>query len=63
MRSNFDVKKERRMDPRKILIAGATGQLGRALVSVGLNRGYRIRAVARRPEALEEAFREAAKKG
>ncbi len=38
---------------RKILIAGSTGNLGRALVEVGLNRGHHIRAVARRPEALD----------
>jgi uncharacterized protein YbjT (DUF2867 family) len=41
------------LDSPKILIAGATGQLGRALVSVGLDRGYHVRAVARRPEPLD----------
>ena len=35
-----------------ILIAGSTGNLGRALLEVGLERGYQLRAVARRPEAL-----------
>jgi uncharacterized protein YbjT (DUF2867 family) len=35
-----------------ILVAGSTGHLGRALVEVGLRRGHRIVALARRPEAL-----------
>jgi uncharacterized protein YbjT (DUF2867 family) len=37
---------------KHILIAGSTGNLGRALVETGLGLGHRIRAVARRPEAL-----------
>ena len=38
---------------RTILVAGSTGHLGQALVEVGLARGHRIRAVARRREPLE----------
>jgi uncharacterized protein YbjT (DUF2867 family) len=41
-----------RVDSKNILIAGSTGNLGRALVEIGLEQGHRIRAVARRPEAL-----------
>jgi uncharacterized protein YbjT (DUF2867 family) len=37
---------------KDILVAGSTGNLGRALVEVGLEQGHRITAVARRPEAL-----------
>jgi uncharacterized protein YbjT (DUF2867 family) len=36
----------------RILIAGSTGHLGRALVEVGLERGHEIVALARRPEKL-----------
>jgi uncharacterized protein YbjT (DUF2867 family) len=35
-----------------IMIAGSTGELGRALVKVGLDRGHRIVALARRTEKL-----------
>lgn len=42
------------MNSRSILIAGSTGNLGRALVETGLDLGHRIRAVARRPEVLEK---------
>lgn len=41
---------------KNILIAGSTGNLGRALLEVGLERGHHLRAIARRPEALD-AFR------
>jgi uncharacterized protein YbjT (DUF2867 family) len=38
--------------PRKIIIAGSTGHLGKALVEVGLEKGFQIRALARHPEVL-----------
>jgi uncharacterized protein YbjT (DUF2867 family) len=40
------------MGARQILIAGSTGNLGRALVEVGLAQGHHIRAIARRAEPL-----------
>lgn len=40
------------------MIAGSTGHLGRALVEVGLSRGFHIKAIARRPDSLDE-FRDA----
>jgi len=41
------------LSTRHILIAGSTGNLGRALVETGLRQGHEIKAVARKPEALE----------
>ncbi len=38
--------------PRKIVIAGSTGHLGKALVEIGLKRGFQIRALARHPDVL-----------
>jgi uncharacterized protein YbjT (DUF2867 family) len=38
--------------PTKIVIAGSTGHLGKALVEVGIKRGFQIRALARHPEVL-----------
>jgi uncharacterized protein YbjT (DUF2867 family) len=40
------------MSARHILIAGSTGNLGRALVEVGLAQGHQVRAIARRVEPL-----------
>jgi uncharacterized protein YbjT (DUF2867 family) len=40
------------MSARQILIAGSTGNLGRALVEVGLEQSHHIRAIARRLEPL-----------
>jgi uncharacterized protein YbjT (DUF2867 family) len=40
------------LDTKDILIAGSTGNLGRALVEIGLRQGHRIRAIARHPGAL-----------
>jgi len=37
---------------KKIVIAGSTGHLGKALVEVGLKRGFQIRALARHPDVL-----------
>ena len=45
------------MPYERILVAGATGFVGRALVRALLDRGYRVRACARSIEALEPTRR------
>lgn len=39
---------------RRVLVAGSTGYLGRHVVRAAAARGYRVRAVARRPKKLAE---------
>ncbi len=39
--------------PRRLLVVGATGSLGRALVARALEQGHHVTAFARRPQALE----------
>lgn len=40
-------------DPGTILLVGATGALGKVLLGQALQRGYRVRALARKPQKLK----------
>ena len=47
----------------KIVLLGATGFVGSALLSEALDRGHHVTAIVRRPEKLKKRKRLAAKAG
>ncbi len=49
--------------PAKVLVAGATGRVGRLVVQRLLERGYSVVALARDPDKAREAFGRRAKDG
>jgi uncharacterized protein YbjT (DUF2867 family) len=46
-----------------VLVAGATGRVGRLIVQQLVERGYRVVALARDPDKAREAFGRPAKDG